>query len=248
MRNVTLAEARQRVKAHLGKSLAVADNAQDAEINQIIYDVQGSLSSTYDWPFLKTRWDATISTGSSGRYTTFPTTTSLNATANINMERPVDAAVKWNNIWQPVIYGIDEYTEFNFLDSDRNAVLDPIQRWQFSDETKFEVWPLPASAAQMRFIGQRALTEIRTTPLTNPIVWDDTKTLDLDDLLVIYYSAAEYAMREKTANTDSLVSLAKERLVRVRAVYPSRTQPCVIGRGIPLDRKAIRQVPLVLVH
>ena len=126
-------------------------------------------------------------------------------------------------------------------------VLDPAQRWQFSDETQFEIWPLPASNAQIRFIGQRALTELQAVPATLPITWNDTATLDLDDLLVTFFAAAEYLTRQENPRAKMVIEKAQRRLTSLRGSYPVRTETTCIGRGnLPFDRKAIRQVPLVM--
>ena len=249
MRGQSLGLVRSKIKAETGKSLDAQSTAQDAEINQLIESVQQELADSYNWAFLKSRWNSFLSPGT--RFSTFLTTLSpqggaSSATAVINLQRPILMEVKWNNIWQPVIYGIDEIPEFNYLDSDRGQQLDPIQRWQYSDETQFEVWPLPASQAQIRFTQNRQLTTLQTGS-TVPPTWNDAALLDLDDLLVVYYVAAKYAAREKKSNTEVLLSQGKARLLNLLGSNPIRTETITIGRGLPLDRKAIRQVPLVLV-
>ena len=249
-RNTPLGTVRSMVKSETGKSLDTTATAQDAEINQIIYDVQQWLSSEYDWPFLRSRWDVTVPAGT--RYKAFPTVDGglVPMTVAINFERAGDLKVfvKWNQVWQPVDYGIGETSEFNYLDSDRGVVLDPVQRWQFDDEGNFEVWPIPASNALLRFVGQRALTELRSS-VTVPIIWDDTKTLDLDDLLVTYFAAAEYLTREQqTDNAKTLLTMAQNRMQLVRATYPSRERPAtVVGGSTVFNRRAIRTVPMVVV-
>ena len=249
MRGSTLGLVRSKVKAEAMKSLDSQATSQDAEINQIIENVQQELADSYDWAFLKVRWDVTVPAGQ--RFTAFPTTTAVQGGtpigAVINFQRPLELYVKWNAIWQPVIYGIDEIPEFNYLDADRNQVLDPIQRFQYSDETKFEVWPLPASNAQLRFVQNRQLTSLQTGSSVPP-VWNDNATLDLDDLLVVYHVAALYLTREDQEPAAQLaLSRAKERLQRILQINPIRTQLTTIGRGNPLDRRAIRQIPLVMV-
>jgi hypothetical protein len=293
MRNTPLGRVVTIVKSESAKSLQQTSTAQDTEIYQIVDDCQAALAGQFDWPFLKTRWDTTVTAG--GRYTAFPTVSNLGNTVNINQERPCDAWVKWNAIWQPVVYGIDEYPEFNYLDSDRNQVLDPVQRWQFSDESKFEVWPLPASTASMRFVGQRQLTTLKQTATSGTLLvgmyytittfvggdnfsnvgavnnatgqvfiatgttptnwtngstltsWNVNATLDLDDLLVALFSAAEYLTRKGAKTAPIVLAKANQRLMAQRGAYPIRTETYCIGRGEPLGRKAIRQVPLVLV-
>lgn len=249
MRNSPLGQVRSMVKAQTGKSLDLTATSLDAEINQLIADCQAQLTASYDWPFLRQRWDATLAPLQ--RFQTFPTTFSPQGgspvvTGAINLERPVVVETKWNNLWQEVVYGIAEFTEFNYLDSDRLRPLDPAQRWQFSDETQFEIWPLPASAALIRFTGQRQATPL--SAWTNGVqVWNDATLCDLDDLLLAYHVAAEYSTRENNANAATMRERAQRRLIALLGSYPTRTEITTIGRGYPQGRKAIRQVPMVLV-
>ena len=248
-RNSTLQVVRSMVKAETGKSLASTATAQDSEINQIIYDVQQWLASEYDWPYLRSRWDVTIPKGT--RYISFPTVNDVNLTTAINFERAGDLKVyiKWNEIWQEVYYGISEENEYNYIDSDTGQVLDPIQRWSFDDENKFEVWPLPASNTLLRFVGQRVLTDLRTQYATMPITWNDTATLDLDDLMVTYFAAGEYMTRSHQDDiAKDLLARGAARMAQIRLTYPHREKPpTIVGGGSTLDRRALRIVPLVVV-
>lgn len=293
MRNTPLGTVRAMVKAQSGKSLQSSSTAQDAEINQIISDTQVELSGKLSFPFLKTRW--TLNVPAAQRYTAFPTVSDLGTTTSPVFEMPGDCWVKWNMIWQPVVYGIDEYPEFNYLDSDRGQVLDPVQRWQFSDEGKFEVWPLPASPAQIRYVGQRTLTSLLVSATGGTLLkggfytittfnagddftnvgavnnatgtnffatgnaptnwthdstltsWNDNATLDLDDSLVSLFAAAKYLTRKESVLAGGVMKEANARLLQLMGAYPARTETYCIGRGEPLGRKAIRNVPLVLV-
>ena len=249
MRNSTLAHVRSMVKAETGKSLDALSTAQDAEINQRIWNLELELASSYVWPFLKSRWDSILSTGT--RFQTYPTNLSPQGgaaatTAMIDFDRPVEMMVKWNAIWQSVVYGIDEYPEMNYLDPDRNQVLDPVQRWQMSDQTEFEVWPLPASAAQVRFIGNRIPVTLETGT-TNPPTWNDAALVDFDDLLVSLLVAANYLAAEEKPNAKLIEGKAMRRLNALLSGNHQRTETITIGRGQTLGRKAIRQVPMVVI-
>lgn len=235
------------MKAETGKSLSSSSTAQDKEINQIIYDTQQWLSSEYDWPFLRARWDVILPPAS--RYVAFPTVDDVNLTCAINFERAgeLEVYIKWNNIWQEIYYGINEQSEFNYIDSDRGMVLDPVQRWMFDDEGNFEIWPMNATVQTLRFVGQRVLTDLRTT--ISPLVWNDAATLDLDDIMVTMFVAAEYAMRQKQSEVArDLLTAAQSRMALIRATYPKRNQPpTIVGSGSTLNRRQLRIVPLVVV-
>lgn len=249
MRSQKLSTVLYKIKAELGKSLDTPSTAEDSKIYQLIESVQQELADSYAWGFLKSRWDSFLQPGQ--RFQPYPTTLSpqggsASATFAIDLNRPFRMEVKWNNNWQPVLYGIDEEPEFNYLDSDRGMVLDPVQRWQQSDETQFEVWPLPASPANVRFIQSRALTSLQTGA-TVPPTWNPNALVDLDDLLVVYHVATKLAAFEKKANAQLLSSEAGARLKQLLGANPIRSEIITIGRGQPADRKAIRLVPLVLV-
>lgn len=248
-RNVPLGVVRSKVKAHCGKSLSQTSTAQDAEINQIIVDTQDWLSSEYDWPFLRARWDIQIPPES--RFLPFPTTDDDSKQTAINFERAgqLRLFIKWNEIWQDVDYGIREMEEFNYIDSDRGQVLDPVQRWQFDDQGQFEIWPINASSQTLRFIGQRVVGDLRQVPLTVPPNWDDQATLDLDDMMVTYFASAEYMLREDDSEVaKELLSAGQNRMALIRATYPTIEKPAtIIGGSSAYDRRALRIVPLVVV-
>ena len=258
--NSTLGYVRGVVKAEAAKSLQTSSTAQDPEINQIIYDVQQWQASDYSWPHLRDRWNVNVGQGT--RYVTFPTADvqGNNSSIDINRLGDIKVFVKWNSIWQPVEYGIDEIAEFNYLDSDTGQQLDPIQRWLLNtipsqlagtpDAVQFEIWPLPAGAQLLRFVGQKTLTELRNLPLATPVTWNDAATLDLDDQLVAYFVVAEYIARQKgvqNAQSQYYFSLAKDRVNQIRRTYPRSEVPCIIGGTSTLDKKALRLVPLVVV-
>lgn len=248
MRNQPLGTVLWAVKAETSRVLGTTETAQDNEMMQIIYDIQWWLASEYDWPFLRARWDVTYSPGN--RYLAFPTVDDISLATSINFERPVRLYVKWNSVWQPVEYGIDEIQEFNYLDPDQGVQSDPIQRWMFDDESNFEIWPLPGTNGTLRFVGQRSLTELRSS-VGPPPVWNQAATLDLDDQLVTYYSASAYLLKdgkESTPAAQTMLARAQDRMRLVRASYPVRTQPpCVIGGGTRYDKKFLKTVPMVVV-
>jgi len=126
-------------------------------------------------------------------------------------------------------------------------VLDPVQRWQMSDQSKFEVWPLPASPAQVRFIQNRSF-QVLTTGSTNPPTWNDAALVDLDSILVALHVAALYRARQEGADAAILLKRAGTRLMQLLGNNPVRTETIKIGRGsMPFSRQALRQVPIVVV-
>jgi hypothetical protein len=211
----------------------------DLELNGLLEDRQQWLSGEYDWPFLEHRWSVNCPIGE--QFLGFPTTTDEAETLAINFDRPYYVEVFYVQKWEPVDYGIGA-TEFNIWNSYLLEKNDPIQRWMFHDDSDFEVWPLPATAQIVRFTAKRNVVTLRTNGSYN-----DSAVLDLDDLLVVYFTAAERLLRNKQADASAKLQLAQERMRVVRATYPSRTRKVVLGSD-KYDGPVRRVVPLITVH
>lgn len=211
-----LSTLRTMLKAQLGRSLTVG-TADDAILNQLISDKQKWLGGEYDWPFLEDRFDVAVPGNS--RYIAFPTLDDEGDTTAMNLERPYLVEVFWNNLWSKLDYGIGS-EQFNYLNSDQpGQIQDPIQRWRWSQEGKFEVWPMPSSQQTIRFTGQRNLDTLSA----------DSDTADLDDQLIVLAVAAELLARAKQKDAQMKQQMYNERLLRVRSAYPTKPQGLVFG-------------------
>lgn len=235
-RQTTLAIALAMLKAELGYSLtanvAVAD---DTQLSYLLDMKQQWLASQYDWPFLETRFDVPALAG----------TRTYNLPTTMNLERPVVAEVFYTNRWKPVCYGIGG-AEFNYINSDAVGLtppqtLDPIQRWRLQSETTFEVWPIPVTAQSFRFTGQAVLSTLKTAG-----AYDAAKTLDLDDVLVVLFTAAAKLLSLKKDNAQLVLQEAQNRLAFLRGSYPSRDERTIYGQA-PKGRER-RVVPLIVTH
>lgn len=236
--NTPLSTLLRMLKAAIGDSLVVGTQA-DATYRQLLADKQQWLAGVYDFPMLKDRWDVTILP--SQRFYDFPTT-SIDGTAGITIDfnRPWKAFVNWTNYWIPVDFGVDEIQEFNAMNPDTNNVVwpqvrnDPVRRWEFNGENQFQVWPVPVTQQVFRFVGQRNL---------DPLVVD-TDTSDLDDEFLVYSVAVDILMRKKSADAQSRLSQAQERIRSFRAVLPTRTRDVCIG-GNSFSKHWKKLVPVV---
>jgi hypothetical protein len=145
----------------------------------------------------------------------------------INFERPVHVFSKWGEIWGTTEYGIRPTTQLNAVDSDSGVVSDPVSNWRFATNINdvpanlIEVWPLPASATTLRFVGQRTLKSIVAA----------ADTVDIDDLLIAMRVAAKILQHRKMANAGIEGQLAQQRLLRLRASYPSIDAEVIFGGG-----------------
>ncbi len=225
-RGTRLAELRYMLMAEIGDN-ANSNNLRRIEMNQLLSNKQKWLASEYDWPFLQHQWD--VECLNNTQYVTFPGTDVRNEAVAIDWERPVRITGFWNNYYNEVEYGIGP-REYNWQNFALGQQSDPIQRIQMVsntretvDQNQFEVWPVPVSTQTLRFQGQRMLEQMVA----------DEDPADLDDMLLVYFVAAEMLTRKKQADAPEKLALAKQRLGRVMRVYPTRTQVAILGQKMP---------------
>ena len=188
-----------------------------ARYYQLLSDKQKWLANEYDFPFLEDRFDVAVAGGS--RYLSFPTIDNVGSTFAMNLERPYKCEVFWSNVWIELEYGIGS-DEFNYLNSDQpGQQQDPIQKWRWSSEGQFEIWPVNNTAQKIRFTGQRALDALVT----------DNDTADLDDLLIVLFVAADILIKGKQPDGQLTLAQAQERLARQRGAYPTKPKGFVFG-------------------
>ena len=205
-RGTTLAQLRSLLKAELAidSDSSVAPGGDDV-LNGTLSGQQRWLACEYDWPFLEIRCDIPLVAGQ--RYYGFPNTEGIET---LNMEREIRAECYWSNLWYSVENGI-KLLNYNTFNPELNQRLDPVLKWQPYNGTgatvQFEVWPLPATATRLRLTGQRAL---------NQLVSDNDKA-DLDDLLIVLFSAAELSARYGDQAAAAKAKRAEMRLNRLRA-------------------------------
>lgn len=243
-RGTALSVLRTMLRAEIGQTLNTSAATQgDPRLNQLLSNKQKWLSSEFDWPFLEQRWTTNVG----GRFVNVPVTTDGPDVGSfqINFERPVVVETKFNNKWSLVEYGIGS-EEYNALDSEQQQPEDPIQRWRFatnvddpSNPAQIEVWPLPATSNPLRITGQRALLTLS----------QDTDTADLDDVLLVYFVAADLMLEKDMENATAKVQMAQRRLQQLRQVYPNRDEKLVLGKNWYMDpRRQRRLVPIIAVH
>lgn len=240
-RNTLLTTALVMLKAELGTSLVTGVAiAADAQLYMLLDQKQKWLASEFDWPFLRNRSDIAVpGTSNAARYQNIPT--------DINFERPVIVETFYNNYWYPVTYGINS-EQYNTLRSGDAGTspqpINPIRRWDWKpgDHTMLEVWPLPTIAQTLRFQGEKPLTTLINvvTPVVNA-------TLDLDDLMVVLFVAADLLALQKKENAQLKLAQATQRMNRIRASYSTPSAPVKLGSGSDFDRPLRRVVPIVVV-
>lgn len=218
------------------------NSSRDTEYNYRLSSKQKDLSLAYDWPFLEHKWD--LSCTSATRYFNIPTSDIRSLSASINFERPVKVERSWNSFWNLVEYGISS-DQYNYINSDASPIekLDPIQRWQLvtnpnetSNPDQIEVWPPPSTTQTLRFTGQRVVQTLSS----------DTDKADLDDFLLVYFTAAEILALRNMPNAPIMLKKASDHLIKLRAGYPAPCSEIIFGRHFS-DYPVKRLAPIIAV-
>ncbi len=232
-RGATLSTIRARLKAEL-RDAQETNTVLDAEYNYALDSRQKALAVSYDWPFLQDRWDLSCTAGT--RYFTLPTTNVRSVSSTINFERPVLTEVRFNSYYRPVAHGIGA-TQYNAVFE--GVSQDPIQNWSLdtnvgdaTNPSQIEVWPTPASTQTMRFTGQRTVGTLSA----------DSDKCDLDDLLLVFYVAADYLAQRQQGNAQSMLAKANEHLIKLRAGYPTKEGRMVLGASALDDRRNVKLI------
>jgi hypothetical protein len=233
-RGVTLANTLLALKAEIGYSLtAGVAAADDQQLYRLIDNEQKRLAADYDWPHLDKYADVAAGVGT--RNLNFPGTA-------VVLERPLRVERKFNTLWQEISHGIED-RDYNTVDSDLGRTMDPIQKWRLnSDGSTFEVWPVPATAQTVRFHGQRPITSLQTAG-----VYDPTKVLDLDDILVVLFVAANRLLRMKQQDGELMLQRAQNRLQMLRVSGPPIRQRETILGGDSSGERLRRNVGMTVV-
>lgn len=232
-RGITISAMLPVLKAEIG-DYSGTNATRDAELTVLLSNMQIRLATEHYWPFLERHWDVVCPPNI--QFISLPTETAgdpESEMSSIDLDQLPTAEVFWNQIYQPVIYGIneEEYNTFNFALGQQS---DPIQKWRLAtnpnepeDPNQFEVWPVPVTNQTIRFTGMRAIL-----PLTDP-----TDTCDLDHMLIILFVAAERLSRSEKADANIKMQMAQRRLQWLKQGYtPKRVRRCLDGIDVPRKR------------
>lgn len=214
------------LRAELGRNNDPGVRASDlAQLQQAVKQVYEQEYAAYDWPHLRTVFDA-ISLAAGQRYYDFPD--------ELDFDRLESVAVWHNNLPLEPDRGIgfEQYATYNSENDDRS---DPVCRWdvRYSDENtaQIEVWPIPASNAQtLQFIGIRAYAELV----------DDDDVCRIDDQLVILKAAQRLDDNADRKKDRALAILRLEATLKGNAkaggarvrIGLGRTNPMVQGKAV----------------
>jgi hypothetical protein len=202
-RNVTLGELIDDVRAEAGHSLQSNLGAAMREVLvKIIQRQQRRLWEDYDWTFL--RVDRDVPVQASQRYYDIP--------VDLTLERLEKIQFKYGDRWVPLAHGIGR-EHLDLYDSDRDIRSYPVERWDEYEDDQIEVWPIPSQNGYTAKDGILRFTGIRKP---RPLVAESDRA-DLDDTLLVLYSAAEILAREKSADASLKLQMAEKHYSRLRA-------------------------------
>jgi hypothetical protein len=191
----------QDLREEIGRSNSVAVGKSDLPgLQQKLRRTQEMLYDDYDWPFLRQIFPAlTLNAGQ--QYYDFP--------AGLHLERVEAVDIWYSNFPQPLVRGITpaQYAIYNSLAGVRQ---EPAMRWDVQwtgTAEQMEIWPIPVSNAQyVTFTGIRNL---------RPLI-ADSDVADLDDQLIVLWTAAEILGRQGDASAGLVTKLAQSRLGTVK--------------------------------
>jgi len=220
-RNVSLGVLIDDLRAEAGHSLQANLGIQMRDVLiKILQRQQRRLWEDYDWTFLRVQRDVAVATGQ--RYYNFP--------SDLTLERLERVEFKYGDRWLPMSYGIGR-REYDTHDSDRDVRSFPVERWKEHDNDQVEIWPIPSQNGStatttnvLRFAGIRKL---------RPLV-SEANLADLDDTLLVLYSAAEILAREKSSDARLKLEMAEAHYKRLKARNAkSETFSLADGAGTP---------------
>lgn len=197
-RGTTLSELTNQLRAEIGASTNVAQGLNSVPYwQQVLRRNQERLYNETMWSFLMIDREEVLNAGE--RYYTF--------NADVNFDFIQQAWIKYSTQWEPISYGIDP-SLYNCQDSDLDVRNEPVRRWAHYEGNQFEVWPIP-SADLTQSLRFRCLKKL--SPLIAP-----TDKADLDDTLIVLFSAAEVLERLKSPDAKSKATLADRHYLSLR--------------------------------
>lgn len=217
-RGKQLTQLVQALRNETRRTPRVSEGVDDLpHLKQVIRRVQETLYDEYDWPHMRVKPTKALSAGQ--RFYDMPTDPAL------NLERIEQVAHLWGDTWRPIERGIgfEQYSTYNPDDDER---ADPVLRWDVQWQTsaaQLEVWPIPATAGTLKFIGIRALGALVS----------DEDTADLDDHLIVLFAAAEVLAASESADAGAKLAAAQARFrsLKKRAKAGDRDIRLGLGSG-----------------
>lgn len=209
------------LRAELSRSTDVSVGVGDLEIlKEALQTQQKIIYDEHDWSFMRQVWPA-IPLNAGQRY--------YDLNDGLNFDRIERAAVRIGG--RPVDFhrGIS-FEHYAIFDSDADVRSGPAQRWDVrwtGTSEQIEVWPIPpdTNVTQMQFEGLRELRDLV----------DDDDVADLDDVLIVLYTAANVLQHAEAADAALKLKQAQARLARLKGRAAAGRSDIVLGSGSKRD-------------
>lgn len=215
-RNTQLIQLVGMLREEIGRATSVAVGVDDLPaLKNKLRRTQETLYDDYDWPFLRQIFPLKP-LNAKQQYYDFP--------AGLNLERVEKVVVWYANLPRNVERGIGE-REYAIFNPYLGVTSEPMQRWDVrwtGTSEQMEAWPIPSgNDQQVGFTGIRAL---------RPLI-QDSDVADLDDQLIVLYTASELLARQGSKNASAVADAAKLRLTTVRGRLRGASRMYRMGMG-----------------
>jgi len=212
----TLSTLVEQLRAEIGASTNVGQGVnQLPALQQILRRNQERLWAEYAWPHLVIDRDEQLYGGQ--RYYSFNN--------DLDYNRIKGAWVRYSNTFEPIGYGFNP-TIYSAVDSESGSKSDPVQLWRHYEGNQYEVWPVPSGTTN-QIIRFRAIKKL--SPLLA-----NSDTADLDDNLIVLFSAAEMLARLKADDAQGKLQLAQAHYRTLRG-NAMKKDMFILGNGLPRD-------------
>lgn len=217
-RGTQLLQLVENLREEVGRASSVAVGQSDLPgLKQKLRRTQEQLYDDYDWPFLRQIFPP-LYMKAGEQYYDLP--------AGLHLER-IEAVELWySNFPRPIARGVTP-RNYAIYDSAAGVRQEPALAWDVrwtGTAEQIEIWPLPVSNTQfLQFTGIRNL---------RPLV-KDSDVADLDDQLIVLWTASEILARQGAQSAGVVLKLAQARLgtMKKRSKGAERTYRMGMGPG-----------------
>lgn len=222
-RNVTLEQLLRDLRAEARLSLNPAHNKQIRDTHVIMLQrTQERLWDDFNWPHLRAERNQACQAGQ--RY--------IQAPDDMTTERLEKIEFRDGDIWCEMRVGVGA-RQYNIWDSEQDQRSWPVERWQIREDELIEVWPIPGDDADPNGLnGYYKFTGIRNL---KPLV-DDSDRADLDDRMIVLYTAAEILAASGAKDAAMKLSMADKRYARLRGQLLPRRKFSLFNRD-PMHKR-----------
>jgi hypothetical protein len=229
-RDRTLGEIVDGIRAEAGQSLNPALGRQMREtIVRIAARHQARMWADYTWPHLRVDRFLRLEAGER----------TYSPPDDMQIDQIEEVSVCYGGAWSLLRPGIDDpqYNSINSIEGQRSW---PVEYWNISEGEQIEVWPIPSTdgaeilaVPTYSVIGQdpqlrEGWLKLRGIRNLRRLVNDDDRA-DLDDQLIILYSAAEILARQNAPDAGGKLTQASQRLFRLRGNLTKRRNFVLAG-------------------